>query len=265
MRRPPLTAKQIALLLTIVTFLGGIAANIAASSLPEPWRPYLWLAWPITGVFFLLTLALTVAAQREGPDLARQRALLLKRLKAEIKQALDNRLPERRQRIALALTHQPKVVMPRPGLRLEHPNQSPRPVPPGRPIIEVFDEAKHALLILGDPGAGKTTLLLELAEALVERAAQNPQDPLPIVLTLDTWTEHRGELEGWFAREASRVYGIGGDLARTWIDQDALIPLLDGFDEIARDAPGRRRLRLLAPGVARFPGQFVRRAASRVA
>lgn len=34
---------------------------------------------------------------------------------------------------------------------------------------------------------------------------------MPIVLPLDTWAQHKGSLEEWFAREASRVYGIGID------------------------------------------------------
>ncbi len=70
----------------------------------------------------------------------------------------------------------------------------------------------NALLGLGEPGAGKTTLLLELAEALAEEARQHEHLPVPIVLTLDTWAQHKGKLEDWFAREASRVYGIGIDL-----------------------------------------------------
>lgn len=176
-------------------------------------------------------MALTVAAQREGPNLARQRALLLRNIQAEIKRQLDNRLPERHQRICLSLTSQPQSVLPRPGLRLEQPHSS-CPIPPDKSIDTVFREAGDALLILGAPGAGKTTLLLELAEALAEEARQQKNLPVPIVLPLDTWAQHKGSLEEWFAREASRVYGIGIDLARTWVEHDALIPLLDGLDEI---------------------------------
>lgn len=106
-------------------------------------------------------------------------------------------------------------------------------MPPNKSIDTVFREASHALLILGAPGAGKTTLLLELAEALAEEARQQKNLPVPIVLPLDTWAQHKGSLEEWFAREASRVYGIGIALARTWVEHDALIPLLDGLDEIA--------------------------------
>lgn len=35
---------------------------------------------------------------------------------------------------------------------------------------------------------------------------------MPIILPLDAWAQHKGSLEDWFAREASRVSGIGIDL-----------------------------------------------------
>ena len=235
MRPPSLTASQIARLLTVVSFLGSLAANVATGSLPEAWRPHLWWAWPITGLFLLLTVGLTVAERDEESQLQRQRGLVLRRIQADIKQALDSRLPDRNQRIPLHLTSQPRAVMPRPGLRFEWPAQPAQPVPPEKRIDEVFRDASYALLILGAPGAGKTTLLLELAEALAEKAEHDPQAPLPIVLSLDSWAQQKGDLEDWFAREASRVYGIGPTLARNWVAQDALLPLLDGFDEVARE------------------------------
>ncbi|MCS7288765.1 MAG: hypothetical protein NZ699_06505 [Roseiflexus sp.] len=122
------------MLLTIVSFVGSIVVNIATDSLPEWLRPHPWLAWSITGILLLLALALTALAQREGPDLARQRALLLRNVQAEIKRQLDNRLPERRQRIPLSLKSQPQAVLPRPGLRLEQPHRS-RPIPPDTPSV----------------------------------------------------------------------------------------------------------------------------------
>jgi energy-coupling factor transporter ATP-binding protein EcfA2 len=235
MRPPSLTASQIARLLTVVSFLGSLAANVATGSLPEAWRPHLWWAWPITGLFLLLTVGLTVAERDEESQLQRQRGLALKQIQAHIKQALDSRLPDRNQRIPLHLTSQPRAVMPRPGLRPERPAQPAQRVRPEKRIDEVFRDASYALLILGAPGAGKTTLLLELAEALAEKAEHDPQAPLPIVLSLDSWAQQKGDLEDWFAREASRVYGIGITLAQRWLEKDALLPLLDGFDEVARE------------------------------
>jgi len=93
MRPPSLTASQIAGLLTVVSFLGGLAANVATGSLPEAWRPHLWWAWPITGLFFLLTVGLAFARpgnnESHESQLQRQRALVLRRIQADIKQALS--------------------------------------------------------------------------------------------------------------------------------------------------------------------------------
>ncbi|MDW8234913.1 MAG: hypothetical protein RMJ54_19245, partial [Roseiflexaceae bacterium] len=98
MRLRALNARQIALLLAVVNFLGGIATDIAVDLIPDlipEWlRPHLWLAWPLAVIFLLLALALTALEQRERPDLARQRALLLGKVQAEIKRQLENRLPE---------------------------------------------------------------------------------------------------------------------------------------------------------------------------
>ena len=39
---------------------------------------------------------------------------------------------------------------------------------------------------LGAPGAGKTTLLLQLVHDLLQRAAQDPEQPIPVVFPLSS-------------------------------------------------------------------------------
>ena len=53
-------ALMISILAMIVSLLGGIVSNVAASALPESWIPYLWLAWPIFGIFLVLSIALLI-------------------------------------------------------------------------------------------------------------------------------------------------------------------------------------------------------------
>ena len=55
-------------------------------------------------------------------------------------------------------------------LRLSKKELQGRPLPLGTTILEAYDAAGQALLILGDSGAGKSTLLLELACNLLQRA-----------------------------------------------------------------------------------------------
>lgn len=64
------------------------------------------------------------------------------------------------------------------------------PVPANQPILEIFNDAKQRLLILGEPGSGKTTELLKLAESLGEVAKQNSEVGIPVIFELSAW---RGE------------------------------------------------------------------------
>lgn len=99
--------------------------------------------------------------------------------------------------------------------------------------IEIFDRLNGKLLILGDPGSGKTTTLLTLARELLNRAEQDEQHPLPIIFNLSSWGEKQLPLEEWLVEELSTRYHAPHQFAQTWVQNDALLPLLDGLDEVA--------------------------------
>jgi hypothetical protein len=67
-------------------------------------------------------------------------------------------------------------------LHLDDPKQQPTPLYSS--IAEAYDKAGASLLILGAPGAGKTTLLLKLALELLNRAKQDPDQPIPLLVDL---------------------------------------------------------------------------------
>lgn len=50
----------IAVLLAILSLVGSFAINIASNNLPASWDPYLWLAYPISGIIALFTIVLVV-------------------------------------------------------------------------------------------------------------------------------------------------------------------------------------------------------------
>src|SRR5690606_3278352 len=50
------------------------------------------------------------------------------------------------------------------------------------------EEAGRSLLILGAPGAGKSVLLHQLARDLLDRARDDPREPVPVPLSLGGWT-----------------------------------------------------------------------------
>ena len=106
-------------------------------------------------------------------------------------------------------------------------------------LIDVFDRLGRALLILGTPGAGKTTLLLTLAQDLLIRAAQNPEQPIPVVFPLSSWAERRRPLAAWLVDALNEQYDVPRTLGRAWVKDGNILPLLDGLDEVAlehRDA-----------------------------
>jgi hypothetical protein len=109
---------------------------------------------------------------------------------------------------------------------------TPEPVPPGKKLVEIFDELEHALLILGAPGSGKTITLLELARDLIARAEDDPNQPVPVVFNLSSWAERRLPLAEWLADELSVKYQIPRKIGRKWIADNDILPLLDGLDEV---------------------------------
>ncbi len=103
-------------------------------------------------------------------------------------------------------------------------------------IGPLFRATERALLILGAHGAGKTITLLELAEDLLDEADADPTRPIPLVLNLASWAENAPErLEDWLAERLTRDYGVSSKAAKRWIDDGALLFLLDGLDEVAQD------------------------------
>ncbi|MDJ0737493.1 MAG: NACHT domain-containing protein [Nostocaceae cyanobacterium] len=102
-------------------------------------------------------------------------------------------------------------------------------------ITTVFDREEIAgrLLILGQPGAGKTTMLLKLAEELIKRADDNHTHPVPVLFSLSAWQKDNQSIKDWLVEQLKDKYGVRKDIGKQWIDNQEIIPLLDGLDEIA--------------------------------
>ncbi|MGV0026717.1 NACHT domain-containing protein [Phormidesmis priestleyi] len=102
-------------------------------------------------------------------------------------------------------------------------------------IAQVFyrQDVRKKLLILGAPGAGKTTTLLTLARDLLKGAIENPGTVIPIVFELSTWKA--GTIDDWLVAQLQEVFNLSIDEGKAWIDDQILLPLMDGLDELSME------------------------------
>jgi hypothetical protein len=99
-----------------------------------------------------------------------------------------------------------------------------------RDVNTIYDAA-GLLLILGEPGSGKTTTLLDLARILLDRAGGDLRERVPIIVNLSSWKKNQ-PLGEWISGELSEKYRVPVKIARSWLKNHYLLPLLDGLDEV---------------------------------
>lgn len=209
--------------------------------MPASWRPYLWIAWPVT---LAVSVALAVVGiwrsrmDLEGTSTSAAQIYARKRLLERVERdwvidVLERSLYQE-ARLELALTR--SVNAPHPWQMTSfRPGTAAVPVPSGVSILSVFRDLDQAILILGQPGSGKTTTMLELLRDLLSAARDDTSEPIPIFLPLASWTLRREPLAGWIVREVVERYGVPERYARAWVEADELILLLDGMDEVVRE------------------------------
>jgi len=118
------------------------------------------------------------------------------------------------------------------GMVLELPDQTNQVLPSGTKIIDIFEKMNRAMLILGEPGSGKTITLLELTRNLITRAEADPTQPIPVVFNLSSWTDKRQLLVDWLVLELSTKYQIPEKIGHRWLEDNRILLLLDGLDEV---------------------------------
>ncbi|WP_414586993.1 NACHT domain-containing protein [Scytonema sp. PCC 10023] len=192
----------------------------------------------------------TVNAQRIGGDIWNlflgqqlapvgnpQREHNQRLLLADVKQEVASRLKQSLHNVVLinlGKESQPQQVKRLWDAEVKIGLKPPEPIPDTTRIIDVFDSVDVAgkLLILGAPGSGKTTTQLELAQALVKRAEEQPDCPVPVLFNLSSWKDDRQSITDWLLAELKSKYGVSKKLSKEWVNNHQLLPLLDGLDEL---------------------------------
>ncbi|MEV5844559.1 hypothetical protein AB0M32_21600 [Streptomyces sp. NPDC051985] len=107
------------------------------------------------------------------------------------------------------------------------------------------------LVVLGGPGAGKSVLAVRFV--LARLAERRPGEPVPVIFPLAGWDPRRTGLREWLAerlaaehRSLAAVTDGTRTLARGLLDAGLVLPVLDGFDELARPAYGEAVRRINA-------------------
>ncbi|NOQ33331.1 MAG: NACHT domain-containing protein [Methanosarcinales archaeon] len=134
--------------------------------------------------------------------------------------------------IELGLGERKDAVLNQQGIELQRPGHPNHLLPPGKKIMDVFDELGQTMLIMGEPGSGKTTMLLELARDTIARAEEDPPHRIPVVFNLSSWTDAKQPIADWLVGELITEYYIPKETASDWIKNDEMLLLLDGLDEV---------------------------------
>src|SRR5579863_10089049 len=116
----------------------------------------------------------------------------------------------------LGLIQTPGAVLSTTALLVRSAHRPEHPIPPDVSLLQVYDDAAHELLILGEPGAGKSTLLVHLAQQLVERAEHEGTHLMPVLLPLSSWAVTRPPLHDWMCEQLAQLYDVSSSLAQRW-------------------------------------------------
>lgn len=95
------------------------------------------------------------------------------------------------------------------------------------------------MVIIGPAGSGKTVAARRLA--MLRADDWQAGMPVPVLLSLAAWNLNRQSLRQWLIQQIAIDHPAvprAGDLARTLLEGNRLLVILDGFDEIA---PGARQ------------------------
>jgi hypothetical protein len=194
---------------------------------------------PHSPLFRLLTRFIGFDPQAHIKPIDRHN-LLIRVEETWIHQYLPNSLSQQ-PLLLLELENQQSMLSQYRNILWENPQDfsRPTPLPASTRLIEHFNAIRplRRLLILGAPGSGKTVALLELLTGLLEAAKTDANQPIPIVFNLSTYglpPEGR-DFVSWLVTQLEEQYSLNKSRGRRFIENQKLLLLLDGLDEVRPD------------------------------
>ncbi len=159
------------------------------------------------------------------------RVNMLTKLQRMYDELLDDSL-QQLTRVTLPLSSVPDAIHTSANFLLRRSTLPAQPLAPGTTIQQVYQQANQELLILGEPGAGKSTLLYQLGQELLTQA-QYAQQRIPVVFPLASWSQKQLPLDEWLVEQlCSPLYQVPRKQSQQWVDNQHILPLLDGLDEM---------------------------------
>ncbi|MGW2992196.1 helix-turn-helix domain-containing protein, partial [Streptomyces sp. NPDC001193] len=160
-------------------------------------------------------------------------------------------LPVRWRRTDPALSdHEANVERLPPGAAAPDPDDLGGDLGGDLPMVADFYRRRHSgrLVVLGRAGSGKSVLTIRFVQDFLE--TRTALDRVPVIFSIGSWDPTARSLRAWMTERLLRdhphlaVRTAGTSMAGALIEADLVLPVLDGFDEMAEGLRGRALERL---------------------
>lgn len=102
-------------------------------------------------------------------------------------------------------------------------------------VLEFYQGiSSERLVVLGDGGIGKTFLATKFMRDALE--ASQATGRVPVIFRLGSWNPRKVPFRNWLSSQLTYHYpGVSPRLALDFVDNEKILPVLDGFDDMAEN------------------------------